>query len=428
VIGNALSLIRDPQSFFDEMSEYGDVVSYTIPRMNFCTILHPDLVERVVLTEHDKFGKYGFEELGGEFATEGLVLTEGEQWRRQRTIIQNAFTLDRINSYGDMMARYADDLVESWTDGEEVALNRAFSTLTLRVLAHSLFDLELGESDSIVTTFANVLNDRGDMDGLSTFIPLWVPTPANRRYRRVLEKFRTFVEQLIDERRGRADRYDDLLSLLLTAETEDGRGMTDTELRDQMITFLFAGHETTSLALTYTVLELAKHPSVRQRLDTEHDTVLDDQPPAVRDLPELTYTEKVIKEALRLYPPVFTLFREARQDVELGGFRIRESTKLTLPQFHIHVDDRWYDRPETFDPDRWTAEMETALPDYAYFPFGGGPRHCIGMRFAMLELKTVLATLAQQVDFELRSDPAPDLDMGITLRPSDDVRMRVHAR
>jgi cytochrome P450 len=245
VIGNALSLIRDPQSFFDEMSEYGDVVSYTIPRMNFCTILHPDLVERVVLTEHDKFGKYGFEELGGEFATEGLVLTEGEQWRRQRTIIQNAFTLDRINSYGDMMARYADDLVESWTDGEEVALNRAFSTLTLRVLAHSLFDLELGESDSIVTTFANVLNDRGDMDGLSTFIPLWVPTPANRRYRRVLEKFRTFVEQLIDERRGRADRYDDLLSLLLTAETEDGRGMTDTELRDQMITFLFAGHETT---------------------------------------------------------------------------------------------------------------------------------------------------------------------------------------
>jgi cytochrome P450 len=145
-------------------------------------------------------------------------------------------------------------------------------------------------------------------------------------------------------------------------------------------------------------------------------------------LPELTYTEKVIKEALRLYPPVFTLFREARQDVELGGFRIRESTKLTLPQFHIHVDDRWYDRPETFDPDRWTAEMETALPDYAYFPFGGGPRHCIGMRFAMLELKTVLATLAQQVDFELRSDPAPDLDMGITLRPSDDVRMRVHAR
>jgi len=428
VIGNALSLVRDPRSFFEEMSEFGDVVSYRIPRMDFCTVLHPDLVEQVLLTDHDAFGKYGFEELGGEFATDGLLLTEGEQWRRQRTIIQNAFTLDRINGYTDMMAHYADELVDTWDDGQEVVLNRAFSTLTLRVLAHSLFDLDLGHDDSIVTEFAEVLNDRGDMDGLSTFLPMWVPTPANRRYRRVLDEFRTFVEGLIAERRGQTDAYDDLLSLLLTGETEDGTRMSETELRDQMITFLFAGHETTSLALTYTILELAKHPGIREQLDAEHESVLDGTAPTVSALPDLPYTEKVIKESLRLYPPAFILFREARGDVELGGYRIPEKTKLTLPQFHIHTDDRWYDDPESFDPGRWTEEMETALPDYAYFPFGGGPRHCIGMRFAMLELLTVLPTLTQQIEFDLLSDPDPDLEMAITLRPSEDIRMRVHKR
>lgn len=428
VIGNALSLIRDPRDFFEEMSSYGDVVSYRIPRMDFCTVLHPDLVERVLLTDHDKFGKYRFEEFGGEFGSEGLLLTEGEQWRRQRTVIQDAFTLDRIHGYGDMMATYAADLADGWRDGQTVALNRAFSTLTLRILAHSLFDLDLKGADSVVTAFADVLNDRGDMDGLSTFVPMWLPTPANRRYKRVLGEFRSFVEELIDDRRGREDEYDDLLSILLTARDEEGRGLSEIELRDQMVTFLFAGHETTSLALTYTVLELAKHPEIRERLDEEHRSVLDGRPPAVADLPNLTATERVIKEALRLYPPAFILFREARQDVELGGYRITAGTKLTLPQFHIHTDGRWYDDPESFEPGRWTEDFETALPDYAYFPFGGGPRHCIGMRFAMLELKTVLPTLLQQVDFELLSDPDPDLDMAITLRPSEDIRVRVHRR
>ena len=428
VIGNALSLVRDPRGFYEEMSEYGDVVSYSVPLLDFCTVLHPDLVEQVLLHEQDAFDKFGFEELGGELASEGLLLTDGEQWRRQRTIVQDAFTLERIQGYGDAMARYADELVAGWEDGDEIALNREFSRLTLRVLTHSLFDLDLADEAAVVTEFADVLNDRGSLDGVSTFVPMWIPTPENRRYKRVLGEFRTFVEGLIDERRGRAAEYDDLLSLLLTAEDETGETMSETEVRDQMVTFLFAGHETTSLALTYTFLELAQRADVRDRLDAEHDAVLDGSTPGLTDLDDLSYTEQVIQESLRLYPPAFILFRTVRDDVELGGYRIPEGTKLTLPQFHIHTDDRWYDDPETFDPDRWTGGFEESLPDYAYFPFGGGPRHCIGMRFAMLELKTVIPTVARQVDFELLSDPDPEFDMATTLRPSEDVRVRVEKR
>ena len=425
VVGNTLSLIRDPREFYNEMSKYGDVVSYRLPRMEFCAVLHPSLVERVLMGDYERYTKWGLEDFGGEFAPEGLLLTDGDQWRRQRTAIQNAFTVERIRSYGETMARCATETVADWDDGEEIALNRAFSGLTLDVLTRSLFDLSLSEDADMVTEFAETLNDRGSIDGLSTFLPMWVPTPENRRYKRALWSFRSFIERLIDERRGRADEYDDLLSLLLTAEDDDGNTMSETEIRDQMVTFLFAGHETTSLALTYTFLELSKNRSIRERLNAEHNAVLSGSVPQLGDLDTLTYTEQVIQESLRLYPPAFIMFRKAAENTELGGYRIPEGTRLTLPQFHIHTDERWYDVPETFDPDRWTEDFEDSLPDYAYFPFGGGPRHCIGMRFAMLELKTILPTVAQSAEFELLSDPDPELDMATTLRPTEDIRVRV---
>ncbi|QLD90166.1 cytochrome P450 [Natronomonas salina] len=428
LVGNAHSLVRDPEAFFEEMSGYGDVVSYSLPRLQFCTVLHPDLIGRVLLTDFEQFGKYGFEDLGGEFASEGLLLTEGEQWRRQREAVQGAFTMEQIGSYAGAMTRYADELVADWDDGQAVVLNEAFSELTLQVLAHSLFDIELGAEAALVTEFAETLNARGSLDGVSTFLPMWLPTPENRRYKRVLSEFREFVERLIEERRGRADEYDDVLSTLLTAEDEAGRTMSDVELRDQMATFLFAGHETTSLALTYAVLQVAQHGDVRDRLDAEYADVLGGDRPTVADVRALDYTERVVKETLRLYPPAFITFREAREDVELGGYRIPAGTKLTLPQFFVHTDDRWYDDPEAFDPDRWTDGFEESLPDFAYFPFGGGPRHCIGMRFAMLELQTVLPTVLQRVEFDLLSDPDPELDMAITLHTEEPVRARVRTR
>ena len=212
------------------------------------------------------------------------------------------------------------------------------------------------------------------------------------------------------------------------AAGEDGEGMSDAELRDTMLTFLFAGHETTSLALTYTAYLLAEHPDVQRRLAAELDDALGGDPPDVLDLPSLDLLDSVCRESLRLYPPAYVVFRETREPVDLGGYRVPADTKLTLPQFKIHRDERWFDDPDAFRPDRWTDEFEAALPDYAYFPFGGGPRHCIGMRFARMELKLVLATLLRRVRFEYVGDEPPQPTMAASYQPEGDVTLRVERR
>jgi len=428
LLGNTLSIAGNTFGFYDELAEYGDVVTYTVAGQRFVTLLHPDHVERALLHDFETFRKWSGQEFGIDLAPDGLLFAEGEQWRRQRTSIQGAFTLERIESYTDAMVEYAGRTVDGWDDGETVAVDRAFSRLTLRILARSLFDLDIGDDEGVVTRTADVLNERADARNLQVFLPQWVPTPLNRRFERAMADMEDLVAELIEERREDPDEYDDLLSLLLTVEDEEGRQLSHEELVDNMVTFLFAGHDTTSLALTYTFLLLSTHPDVREELDREYDAVLGGDPPELDDLDDLAYTERVVKESLRLYPPAYVLFRQADADVAVGGYRIPEGTIVTLPQFRLHVDPRFWDSPDEFRPERWTEEMEADLPDYAYFPFGGGPRHCIGMRFAMTELKHLVPTIAQRVDFDLLSDPEPECQASVTLRPADSVEMRVRKR
>ena len=428
LLGNTLSIAGDTFGFYDELAEFGDVVRYSVAGQRFVTLLHPDHVERVLLHDFGKFEKWSGQEFGVELAPDGLLFTEGEQWRSQRSSIQGAFTLDRIETYTGAMVEYAEQATDDWGDGETVALDRAFSRLTLRILAQTLFDIDVGDDEGVVTRAADALNERADTRNLQVFLPQWLPTPLNRRFDRATREMEALVSDLIEERRATPGAYDDLLSLLLTVEDETGRPLEEAELVDNMVTFLFAGHDTTSLALTYTFLLLSTHPDVRERLDREHETVLGGDPPTIDDLEDLEYTERVIEESLRLYPPAYVLFRQAIEGVEIGGYRIPAGTKVTLPQFRLHTDPRFWDDPDAFRPERWTAEMEADLPDYAYFPFGGGPRHCIGMRFAMTELKHLVPTIAQRVDFDLLSDPDPALSASVTLRPADPVEMRVRNR
>ena len=428
LLGSFPKLLRDPFEFFDYIAAYGDVVRYRILRNTYTMLFDPEAIQHVLVEEPGRFERYLFAEGGFDFATEGLLFTSGEQWRNQRRIMQPAFTMDRIQSYAETMQSTAEAMVDRWDDGEELALNREFSRVTLEILAKTLFgiDVDPEAEDEAVTRLARELHERaGPERNVTGLVPNWVPTPANRRYRRALSDYRDQVDDLIAARRGADDPGDDLLSLLVHAEGPEGDTLTDEEIRDNLITFTFAGHDTTSLALTYTFLLLSQHDDARATLEAEHDRVLGGETPRFEHVPQLEYTDRVLTEAMRLYPPAFLLFRKATEDATVRGYDIPEGSIVTLPVYAIHRDERFYDDPDAFRPDRWTESFEDELPEYAYFPFGGGPRHCIGMRFAMLEMKLIVSTVARRADFDLLSDPDPELTTGVTLQPKEDVRMRV---
>jgi len=327
-----------------------------------------------------------------------------------------------------------------------VELNDAFAGLTLRILTRALFDLDLdAESGAVVREAAQAIHGVVDRFGLLSVLPEWVPTPTERRYERAMVDLDELVGELIAERRNEsvassttertggdeqraADRdRNDLLSLLVAAADDDGTEMEPDVVRDQLVTFLFAGHETTATALTYVCWLLAGNSDARERLDAELDAVVGDRNPTFTDVPALDYTEQVVREALRLYPPIYAVYRQPKDEVVLGGYRFDSDTTLQLSVFNIQRDERWWDAPDEFRPERWADGNESDdRPEYAYFPFGGGPRHCIGMRFAMTELQLVLATLARRVEFERVTDDL-DLSMGLTLSPSE-VTVRVRKK
>ncbi|SEO70192.1 Cytochrome P450 [Halogranum amylolyticum] len=429
LVGNTVEFVRDVFGFYDTLAEYGDVVSYRVGGHDFVTLLHPDQIEQVLVDDADSYEKGDIlRQSGVDFLEHGVLLTEGEEWRRQRTAMQPTFYRERVETYGETMAAYAAATVDSWDDGQVVDLTDEFSALALSILATTLFGVDIRGDESAIRDAAHAVQERSDAGSIQSFLPEWLPTPRNRRFRRATDEFDRVVRDLIAERRRATEASDDLLSLLLDVTYEDGTAMDERTVRDQLMTFLFAGHETTSLALSYAVFALARHPEVAARLRAEIDDVVGDGRPTAADVRRLDDTERVLKETLRLYPPAYVLFRQPTRDVVLGGYRVPEGTQLTLPSFRLHADPRWYDDPESFRPERWTDEMEAELPDYAYFPFGGGPRHCIGMRFAILELHLVLATLVQSCEFDLVSDPDLEFTAAATLQPKEALRVRVRKR
>ncbi len=437
VVGSTVAASRHGLDFTDEVSSRGDLVSYEAFGTEMLAVFDPEAVETVLVSDSDAFEKGEFElSFGDLIAPEGIAFAEGERWRRQRTALQSAFTPRKIRSYADEMVGHTAALCDDWTDGEVVEVGDAFATLTLRILTRALFDLDFdAERGAVVREATDAISTMMDRFGLLSVLPEWVPTSTERRYERAMADLDALVEKLLAERGTGTDRdtdapeRDDLLSLLVVAADADETGMDREAVRDQLVTFLFAGHETTATALTYTCWLLAGNPDARQRLDAELDSVLGDRDPSFADVPNLDYTEQVVKEALRLYPPVYALYREPRDAVLLGGYRVSGDTTLQLATYNIQRDDRWWDAPDEFRPERWSSEAGKATddrPEYAYFPFGGGPRHCIGMRFAMTELQLVLATLARRVEFERVTDEL-DLSMGLTLDPGE-VKMRVRKK
>jgi cytochrome P450 len=444
LVGNAHALAADALGFYERnAAEHGGVFRYDVFGTESYLVSDPAAVRRVLVDDHDRYekGEMPRDRLGSLLG-DGLFLAEGDAWRDQRTAVRSAFFREQVAAYGDAMVDHARETVDEWEDGGVVEIDAAATDYAFAVLATSLLGPDVEAERDTVRAAATSITERYDTTRLTSFLPEWVPTATNRRYRRRLATLRDSVRDLVAERRAAGPpanpaEADDLLGTLVAA-AEVG-ALDDDELVDNAVTFLFAGHETSALGLTYTLYSLASNPAVQERVAAEVAAL--DGPPtpaAVRDCPRLT---AAVDEALRLYPPVHSFFREPTAPVTLGGYRIPEGVVLTLSPWTVHRDERWWDDAEQFRPGRWLRETADGVvhgddspgpavgerPEYAYFPFGGGPRHCIGMRFARQELRLATAVCLRRCRLEAVTD---DLEVraSANTRPANPVRVRVHDR
>jgi cytochrome P450 len=411
--------------------DYGDVVFFKVGPQRMALLNHPDYVEDVLVTRARLFKKGRALERAKRLLGEGLLTSEGEAHLRQRRLVQPSFHKPRVAGYADTMVAHAIRMADRWRDGEDLDIAAHMNQLTLTIVGDTLFGTDV-ESDA--TSVREALSDVFDLFPLtmSPLAPILerLPLPIVRRYERAQATLDRLIYRIIDERRQNPSDRGDLLSMLLLArdEEENGAHLTNTQVRDEAMTLFLAGHETTSNALTWTWHLLSQHPDVERRLHQEIDTVLGDRSAGADDTSSLIYTRMVLAESMRLYPPAWGIGRRAIEDVEIGGYTIPRGTVVIFSQYLLHNDPRFFPAPERFDPDRWLPERQHRRPKFAYFPFGGGNRVCIGESFAWMEGILLLATLARRWRLErLETAPVP-MKAVITLRPGRPIRMRAHKR
>jgi cytochrome P450 len=428
-LGNILQFGRDQLGFFTDCARnYGDIVKVNFAGWPSLVVSDMEAIEKILVKDHRNFIKHelGWRQVRALFG-KGLLTSEGELWQRQRRLAAPPFAGQQLLGYGPDIVGLTGRMLEGWRHGQILDVHPEMMGLTLRVAAKTLFDAEL-EQDIIDIDHA--LNDLS-VEMESRFkrpflIPDWVPIPGHIRYRRAVRTLERVVTRMIAERRrSGVENKTDFLSRLMAARDEAGQPMPDTLLRDEAITLLLAGHETTAIALSWTFYMLGQRPDVAVRLEAEIAEAVGDRPVSTEDLPRLKYTESVILEAMRLYPPAWIIGREAVGPFELAGHKFPARTTVFVSQWVLHRDARYFDDPEVFRPDRWMGDLARRLPRFAYMPFGGGPRVCIGQRFAMIEAVLILATISQCYLVEWQSERGVTPFPSITLRPKGGIWVRL---
>jgi cytochrome P450 len=422
---------RDSLSFIERCRDFGDVVRMRFLYITAHFLYNPDHIEYVLSTNARNFVKARslrspfFQRLVGN----GLLTSEGEVWKRQRRLAQPAFHRQRISSYGDVMVEYTERMIGGWVPNEERDIHRDMMRLTLEIVVKTLFNSDISdEADTVGQVLSEMVKPFASQATLKWIADNRLPTPAHRRFYAAARKIDDIVYRIIAERRANTADQGDLLSMLLAAHDEDGSQMSDRQLRDEVMTLFLAGHETTALTLSWCWYLLARNPQVEQKFHAELDEVLGGRSPTVADLARLKYTEQIAKESMRLYPPAYAVGREALQDFELGGFHIPAKSQLFMFQWAVQRDPRFFSEPDRFHPERWTDDFSNRLPKYAYFPFGGGPRMCIGNYFAMMEVVLLLATIGQRFRFSLLPDYEVLLLPAMSLRPANGIPVTVGQR
>ena len=445
--GSVFPAWRDPLGLFMRSREtYGDVVRFKFGPLDYYLVSDPNLVRHVLVDNAKAYTKSrsyaGLKLVLGE----GLLTSEGAQWRRQRKLAQPAFHRAQLAGFADRMSRATRDMLERWR-GDDFGTTRAFCVheemmrLTFRIVGLTLFSADVdGDASDVGRALDTALRWANDYAESFVPVPPYVPTPANLRFKRAMKTLDGIVYRLIAGRRAQAAANEgygsDLLGMLMEAVDEggeaadvrasaggDGERMTDQQLRDEIITMVLAGHETTANLLSWTFSLLARHPEIEQRVRDEATRVLGDRDPVLEDVRSLEYTRLVLEEALRLYPPAWIFERQNVEPDVLGGYSLKAGSVVGIAPYVLHRHPAYWESPEAFDPERFRAERAEKRPRYTYLPFGGGARTCIGNHFAMMEAQIILAMIVRQERLALEPGHPLELEPLITLRPKQGVRV-----
>jgi cytochrome P450 len=415
------------------MRDEGDLVRIPMGPWVYVMVQHPDLVKQILQEKIDNYRKSDTHEALRIVVGNGLLTSEGAFWKRQRQLAQPAFHRQQLGALTETMAACAQDMAARWAQlpaGTTLDVTQEMTRLTLRIAGKTLFGVEIErDAAEFGRALDHALHFIADRSRSLIRPPVYLPTPRNVRIRRAIAKLDAVVFGIIEARRRSGEERHDLLGLLMSArDAATGESMSDEQLRDEVLTFLSAGHETTANALTWTLYLLSLHPAERRKVEGELDRVLAGRAPGLEDLPRLELTKQCVEESLRLYPPAWFLERQANEDDELGGHRIPKDTYLGICPYALHRDPRFFEDPEGFDPERFSPARSGARPRFAYLPFGAGPRTCIGAQFALWEAQLVLAVLLSRFRLDLEPGHRVALDPLVTLRSRHGMRMRLTAR
>ncbi len=424
------SFFKDPLSHVTRwMETYGDVWHFQIGDAHNYAVANPDVIYELFVRQAERFIKgpaYTSQKNGlARFMGEGLVTSNGDFWKRQRRLVAPAFHAIRVHAYADTMVDYTVKRLEAWSDGALVDVDEEMMELTLTIVARTLFDADASSTVSQVKKAVAVVQKATNT---ASILPHWLPTPLRLRSWRANRALDNIVYGFINQRRATGEDRGDLLSMLLLAEDEAGERMTDLQARDEAVTLFLAGHETTANTLNWTWWLLAQHPEIESKLHAELDAVLGGRPPKLEDLRQLPYTDIVIKEALRLMPAVWSVSRTAAEDTEVRGYPMPKGTTAQVMIYLLHRHPDHWKLPKDFIPERWLESDIETLHKYAYLPFAGGPRVCIGNSFAIMEANLLLATIAQRYRLRLIDGVEIKPAALITMFPRDGLPMRLEKR
>jgi cytochrome P450 len=427
LLGSLIEVSRDWLGFYKRCAEeYGDVVCIHLAHVPVYLVVHPRDIETVLVTNAGNFTKSADYRALARVLGQGLLTSEGEFWKRQRSLIQPAFHRQSILAYAAVMTRAAGRMLESWKEKVERNIHEDLMRVTLEIVAQCLYGAEVTDTAERVGKAMEVVMGRFIVNAsLAMLFRFDIPVLFARREWRAIRELNGIIGSIIQERRSSNQPREDLLDMLLRARDADGNPMSDAQLRDEVMTLFLAGHETTAIALSWACYLIAQNPDIEMKFAEELRAVLGDRVPTPEDLPQLRYTEMVLKEAMRLYPAVWGIGRKTVEECELGGYRVPAGSNIFILQWRTQRDPRFFPEPERFDPERWRDDPVRSgkIPRFSYFPFGGGPRVCVGAAFAMMEATLMLAMIQQKYHLDVVPGHPIEIFASVTLRPKHGIRV-----